>query len=53
MEQGIFAVCNDEAMQGQTVMCRGKACFFLLLVIFTGRLMQERCGAGAFRSVQG
>ena len=28
MELGIFAVCKDEAMQGQTVMCRGKACFF-------------------------
>ena len=29
MEQGLFAVCKDEAMQGQTVMCRGKACFFV------------------------
>ena len=94
MEQGIFAVCRGEAMQGQTIMCRGKACFFaacnidgkviagvtlsrgfshcpgvkqcrgrrqcagekhvsLLLVVFTGRLMQERRGAGAFRNLQG
>ena len=52
MEQELFAVCRGEAMQGQTVLCRGKA-YALLPVTFTGRLMQERCGAGDFRGVQG
>ena len=27
MEQGLFAVCRGDVMQGQTVTCRGKAYF--------------------------
>ena len=33
--------------------CAGEKHVSLLLVVFTGRLLQERCGAGYFRSVQG
>ena len=33
--------------------CAGEKHVSLLLVVFTGRLLQERGGAGDFRSVQG
>ena len=44
MEQGLFAVCKDEAMQGQTVLCRAKACFLAACNI------HEKVDAGAMWS---
>ena len=52
MEQGLFAVCRGDVMQGQTVTCRGKAYLFAACNIH-GEVDAGAMWSSDFRGVQG